>query len=93
MATLTVWRVILSFLLSLTCALQVAAQAGASASLSTPPLTSEPPNASSTRGSATVGTSVSTASAPDVYLNVPTLSVKRIELGRPRLRFDERNND
>jgi hypothetical protein len=81
MATPMTWRVILSFFLSLTCALQVAAQAGASASVSIPPVTSVPANSSSSKGSATTGAPATTASAPDVYLNVPTLSVGRIELG------------
>ena len=82
MATPMAWRVILTFLLSLTGALQVAAQAGASASVSTPPLTSAPPTGnSSTTGSPTSLPPASTASAPDVYLNVPTLHVGRIELG------------
>lgn len=82
MAAPMAWRIILSFFLSLTCALQVAAQAGASASISIPPITSVRANSSSTRGSATIGTPATTASAPDVYLNVPTLSVGRIELGK-----------
>jgi len=88
MATPVAWRVILSFFLSLTCALQVAAQAGASASISIPPVTSVPANSSSTRGSATTGAPATTASAPDVYLNVPTLSVGRIELDVDDLQAD-----
>lgn len=72
-------RSIVALFLSLTCALHVAAQTGASASVSTPPPTSFGGNttiATPTGGSATKG------SVPDVYLNVPTLGVERIELGK-----------
>lgn len=73
-------RSILALLLSLTCALQVAAQTGASASVSTPPPTSFSGN--STTPSPTTGGSATSGSAPDVYLNVPTLGVERIELSK-----------
>jgi len=68
------WRPFVALCISLTCAFQVAAQTGASASTSTPPITGN-----TTLPSATT-TSASTATAPDVYLNVPTLSVGKIEL-------------
>ncbi|KAK3718050.1 hypothetical protein LTR37_005476 [Vermiconidia calcicola] len=83
MASRTAWRTILSFFLTLTCALQVAAQTSASASPSTPPVTGD----STTGPSPTTGGSA-TASAPDVYLHVPTLSVGRIELDVENLQAD-----
>ncbi|KAK0264001.1 hypothetical protein LTS09_002352 [Friedmanniomyces endolithicus] len=59
---------------SVACGVQVAAQTAAGATLSTPRITN------STSVTPTVTSSTATASAPDVYLNVPTLSVGRIEL-------------
>ena len=73
--------VLYALLASATCALQVAAQTGASATLSTPPITN------STR-TPTTTSSIATGSAPDVYLNVPTLSVGRIELDVDNLQAD-----
>lgn len=78
------WRLLLSFILSLTCALQVSAQTGASPSLSIPPPTSSTRaagNGTAGGGTPTAGSSSATESAPDVYLNVPKLHVGRIELG------------
>lgn len=71
-------RSIFAFFLSLTCALQVAAQTGASASISTPPPTSTTGN--NATGTTSRGSSATDGSVPDVYLNVPTLGVERIEL-------------
>ncbi|KAK5684211.1 hypothetical protein LTS10_004075 [Elasticomyces elasticus] len=72
--------VLYALLASFVCGVQVVAQTGASATLSTPPITN------STRAPTT--TSRPTASAPDVYLNVPTLSVGRIELDVDNLKAD-----
>ena len=76
MPSTMIWRTVVSFLLSLTCAIQASAQTGASASISTPPPTPSNPSATIT------GVPATTASEPDVYLHVPTLSVGRIELGQ-----------
>ena len=79
------WRLVLSFFLTLTCALQAAAQAGATSSLSTaPPTTTSVAAGNGTSGGTTPtsGTTDPTDAAPDVYLNVPKLHVGRIELGR-----------
>ncbi|KAK3672140.1 hypothetical protein LTR78_007893 [Recurvomyces mirabilis] len=59
---------------SLGIASQVAAQTGVTATLTTAPFTN------STSPTPTITSSGGTATAPDVYLHVPTLSVKRIEL-------------
>src|ERR1700710_2836752 len=69
------WRALVAIFVSLTCASQVSAQTAASATLSTAPITN-----STTRTPTVTTSSSSTSSAPDVYLNVPTLSVGRIEL-------------
>ncbi|KXL47834.1 hypothetical protein M433DRAFT_45966, partial [Acidomyces richmondensis BFW] len=68
---------------SIAYALKAAAQTGASATITTAPFT----NSTSTR-TPTITGSVTTASAPDVYLNVPTLSVGRIELDVDNLNAD-----
>ncbi|KAK4540340.1 hypothetical protein LTR36_009297 [Oleoguttula mirabilis] len=75
-------RALIAVFVSLTCALQVAAQTAASATVATPPITN------STTGTPTVTSSSTTSSAPDVYLNVPTLSVGRIELDVENLSAD-----
>ncbi|KAK0315673.1 hypothetical protein LTR01_000973 [Friedmanniomyces endolithicus] len=67
---------------SVACGVQVAAQTAAGATLSTPRITN------STSVTPTVTSSTATASAPDVYLNVPTLSVGRIELDVDNLSAD-----
>ncbi|KAK4574135.1 hypothetical protein LTR86_001896 [Recurvomyces mirabilis] len=59
---------------SLGIASQVAAQTGVTATLTTAPFTN------STSPTPTITSSGGTATAPDVYLHIPTLSVKRIEL-------------
>ncbi|KAK5168887.1 uncharacterized protein LTR77_006196 [Saxophila tyrrhenica] len=85
------WRLLLSFFLSLTCALQVSAQTGASATISTPPPTSSVPADNGTTGGGstpTGGSTSATDSAPDVYLNVPKLHVGRIELDVENLSAD-----
>lgn len=69
-----IMRVLFALFLSVCCALNVAAQTAASPTLATAPITN------STTRAATQTTSTATSSAPDVYLNVPTLSVGRIEL-------------
>lgn len=66
---------LLAILLSASCALQAAAQTGASSSVIT-----APPTKSSTRSSPAVTATPTSSDPPDVYLNVPTLSVGRIEL-------------
>lgn len=71
-----VWRASIALFVSLTCALQAAAQTAASATIVTPPIT----NTTTTRTPTITSSSATTSSAPDVYLNVPTLSVGRIEL-------------
>lgn len=68
-------QLLLVVLLSVTCALQVVAQTGASSSATTAPRTN-----SSTRSSPAVTATSTSSDPPDVYLNVPTLSVGRIEL-------------
>ncbi|KAK5114545.1 hypothetical protein LTR62_002480 [Meristemomyces frigidus] len=68
---------------SLAIATQVAAQTGASATLTTAPFT----NGTIPTGTPT-SNSGSSSSAPDVYLNVPTLSVGRIELDVENLSAD-----
>ncbi|KAK4497921.1 hypothetical protein PRZ48_010576 [Zasmidium cellare] len=68
-------HLLLAVSLSVTCALQVAAQAGAS-----PSATTAPPTNSSPRSSSTITATSTSSEPPDVYLNVPTLSVGRIEL-------------
>ncbi|KAK5137129.1 hypothetical protein LTR08_000634 [Meristemomyces frigidus] len=82
MAPSTTRRLLFALLASLTCALQVAAQTAASATLATPPITN------STTRTPTVVSPSATSSAPDVYLNVPTLSVGRIELEVENLSAD-----
>ncbi|KAK5124445.1 hypothetical protein LTR85_001662 [Meristemomyces frigidus] len=77
------WRALIAFFVSLTCALEVAAQTAASPTLSTPPITN-----STTRTPTVTTSSSTTSSAPDVYLNVPTLSVGRIELDVENLSAD-----
>jgi hypothetical protein len=89
MAFAMAWRALLAFFLSLTCALQVAAQTGASASLQTPPPTSTGTNATSVGSGSPVSLPPATAASnADVYLNVPTLSVGRIELDVDNLSAD-----
>lgn len=73
MAT-TTWRVLTACMLVVGSIQQIAAQTAAS-----PTITSAPQTNSTSRSP--TGTSAETlASAPDVYLNVPTLHVGRIEL-------------
>lgn len=70
----TTWRVLTACMLVVGSIQQIAAQTAAS-----PTITSAPQTNSTSRSS--TGTSAETlASAPDVYLNVPTLHVGRIEL-------------
>lgn len=68
-------HLLLGLALSATCALEVAAQTAASPSATTAPSTN-----SGTRASSTVSATPTSSEPPDVYLNVPTLSVGRIEL-------------
>lgn len=81
------WRTMIGFLIAAACALQVSAQTGASPSPTTAPLTSIAGNTTSARGTA-ITSSAATGTAPDVYLNVPTLSVGRIELDVDNLQAD-----
>jgi len=69
---------ITAFLASLACGVQVAARTKASATISTAPIT----NSTTTTRTPSAGStgSAGNAPAPDVYLNVPELSVKKIEL-------------
>lgn len=71
---MTMRKAVLALCVSLVCALQVSAQTAASPTFSTAPKTN------STTRTPTLTSSSATSSAPDVYLNVPTLSVGRIEL-------------
>ncbi|RMZ27946.1 hypothetical protein D0859_07976 [Hortaea werneckii] len=74
MMTTTTWRVLTACMLVVGSIQQIAAQTAAS-----PTITSAPQTNSTSRSP--TGTSAETlASAPDVYLNVPTLHVGRIEL-------------
>ncbi|KAI6907984.1 hypothetical protein KC318_g2770 [Hortaea werneckii] len=81
MAT-TTWRVLTACMLVVSSIQQIAAQTAAS-----PTITSAPQTNSTSRSP--TGTSAETlASAPDVYLNVPTLHVGRIELDVDNLNAD-----
>ena len=88
MAPTMMWRTLVTFLLSLTYAVQVSAQTPSSASISTPAAASSSGGASSVPAGGS-GASPTSGPAPDVYLNVPELSVGRIELGESRMEIDE----
>ncbi|KAI7511497.1 hypothetical protein KC347_g3339 [Hortaea werneckii] len=80
--TATAWRVLTACMLVVGSIQQIAAQTAAS-----PTITSAPQTNSTSRSP--TGTSAETlASAPDVYLNVPTLHVGRIELDVDNLNAD-----
>ncbi|KAI7361294.1 hypothetical protein KC354_g8177 [Hortaea werneckii] len=80
--TTTAWRVLTACMLVVGSIQQIAAQTAAS-----PTITSAPQTNSTSRSP--TGTSAETlASAPDVYLNVPTLHVGRIELDVDNLNAD-----
>ncbi|KAI7241430.1 hypothetical protein KC343_g1378 [Hortaea werneckii] len=82
MMNTTAWRVLTACMLVVGSIQQIAAQTAAS-----PTITSAPQTNSTSRSP--TGTSAETlASAPDVYLNVPTLHVGRIELDVDNLNAD-----